>query len=109
MASITLNTAWTQLSQAEQMNQWRAFLSALDAGGAGYHPYYLELMPLWDRGDVPAEIEAEAYDAYEAEMRAEAGWDARYAAAWGVTEGVLEDADTWPAAGLDELIGSPPF
>ncbi|WP_293392804.1 hypothetical protein, partial [Phenylobacterium sp. RIFCSPHIGHO2_01_FULL_69_31] len=77
MASIDLFTTWTQLSEAQQLNEWRAFLTSLDAGDAGYHRYYPVLMPLWDRGDVPAIVEDEAMSAYETEMREQAEWEAR--------------------------------
>lgn len=108
MASIDLLTAWTRLTKGEQLAQWRGFIAALDAGGAGYHPYYLVLMPLWDRGDVPVEIEAEAFEAREAEMRAETTWAARQEAdAWCVAEGTPADPETW--SGLEKLLGAPPF
>ena len=113
MASNILITAWTELTNAEQLRQWRRFLDALDAGGAGYHRYYPVLMPLWDRGDVPAEIEAETFEALEAEMRADAAWAVQHAAeAWCVAEDELGDLPTWPTiqgAGGDLLLGDPPF
>lgn len=108
MASIDLVTAWTQLTKAEQLVEWRGFITALDAGGAGYHRFYPVLMPLWDRGDVPAEIETEAFEAREAEMCAEPTWAARHGAdAWCVAEDTLADPETW--SGLQKLLGAPPF
>lgn len=118
MASIDIFTAWTQLPEAEQLHQWRAFLAALDAGDAGYHRYYLVLMPLWDRGDVPAAIEAEAMDAYAAEMRADAAWAAENpdpTGAWFdrcIAEADPCDLDFWSrfdAAEADRILGCPPF
>lgn len=79
MASIDTISGWTELSDAEQLREWRSFLSSLDAGDAGYHRYYPELMPRWDCGDVPELIEAERFDAYQAEMRREAVWEAERA------------------------------
>lgn len=118
MASIDLFTAWTQLSHAEQLDQWRGFIIALDAGDAGYHRFCLLLMPLWDRGHVPAEVEAEALDAYEAEMRADAAWAVRNpspADEWldqHVSETDLCDPAFWSrfdATAADRLLGCPPF
>jgi hypothetical protein len=108
MASIDLVTAWTLLTKGEQLVQWRGFITALDAGGAGYHRFYPVLMPLWDRGDVPAEIETEGFEVREAEMRAEASWAARHGAdAWCMAEGALADPEPW--LGLEKLLGAPPF
>lgn len=75
----SLNTfaiAWNALSEAEQLNEWRAFVAALDAGDAGYHRFYSVLMPLWDRGEVPTQIAEEAAAANDAELMLEAAWEA---------------------------------
>jgi hypothetical protein len=78
MAATTTTSAWALLSEAEQLREWRSFLSSLDAGGAGHHRHYAELMLRWDRGDVPELIEAERVEAYEVEARAEAAWAAEH-------------------------------
>ena len=78
MASINFTPGWTQLSEGEQLRQWRSFLASLDAGDAGFHRYYAELMPRWDRGDVPELIAEERYAADEAEMQTEALWEAMH-------------------------------
>jgi len=118
MASIDLFTTWTQLSEAQQLTEWRTFMVSLDAGDAGHHRYYLVLMPLWDRGDVPAVVEAEAMDAYETEMREQAEWEARNspaADAW-MDRCILADDpsealfwDRFDPEGADRLLGCPPF
>ena len=73
MASIDLVIAWTLLTKGEQLVQWRGFITALDAGGAGYHRFYPVLMPLWDRGDVPAIVDyLTAMSAKQAPATAEA-------------------------------------
>lgn len=116
MTTIDLDTAWTQLTEAQQLVEWRSFLTSLDAGDAGYHRYYPVLMPLWDRGEVPAAVEAEALDAYEAEMRELAAWEARngaeawlhgYEAAEADVESLLWSRSG--AAAADRLLGQPPF
>lgn len=72
-----LMDAWTALSPAEQLAQWEHFTRDLDAGEAAFHRYYLVLMPLWDRGDVPALISEAQLQKLEAEMVAEAMWERR--------------------------------
>lgn len=118
MASIDLFTTWTQLSEAQQLGEWRTFLTSLDVGDAGYHRFYPVLMPLWDRGDVPAIVEAEAIRAYETEMRAQAEWEARNppAADGWMDRCILADDpaeaafwDRFEAEAADRLLGSPPF
>ena len=118
MASIDLFTTWTQLSEAQQLGEWRTFLTSLDVGDAGYHRFYPVLMPLWDRGDVPAIVEDEAMSAYETEMREQAEWEARNppaADAW-MDRCILADDpseaafwDRFEAEAADRLLGSPPF
>jgi hypothetical protein len=66
--------AWIQLSSEQQLDQWRSFLTALDAGDAGYHRYYSVLMPLRDRGEVPDVINDEQLAKLDAEMAHEARW-----------------------------------
>lgn len=76
MRSIEALTAdWNALSQDEQFGQWRSFLQDLDCGEGAFHRYYLVLMPLWDRGDVPELINDEQMEKYAAEMRAELAWE----------------------------------
>lgn len=53
MGSIDTTFEWMQLPPAEQLLQWRSFVSSIDCGDAGYHRYYPVLMPRWVRGDVP--------------------------------------------------------
>lgn len=79
MISINaLTSDWTALSPAEQLAQWHTFIADLDAGAAGFHRYYLVLMPLWNAGDVPDETNEAALAKYEAEMQAEALWDLQH-------------------------------
>lgn len=73
----TLMDAWTALSPAEQLAQWDRFTRDLDAGEGAFHRYYLVLMPLWDRGDVPAQISEAQQQKVDAEMAAEARWEQR--------------------------------
>lgn len=94
MLSIDGRSRWIRLSQAEQLSQWRSFLVSLDAGDAGYHPYYTELMPRWDRGDVPLPIEAEYMATRDAELRAEAVW---------------ETVHRFGCDGANAVYGEPPF
>ncbi len=94
MASIDLTPCWSQLSESEQLRHWRSFLTSLDAGDAGYHPHYAELMSRWDRGDVPERIAEARYGVEEAEMRAEAIWEAVHA---------------FTTDGAHEICGDPPF
>lgn len=56
MASISTQSAWMQLSEPEQLSEWRSFLDELDAGCAGYHRCYPVLMPRWACGDVPVDL-----------------------------------------------------
>lgn len=116
MPSIDLDTTWTQLSEAQQLIEWRSFLTSLDAGDAGYHRWYPVLMPLWDRGEVPAAVETEVLAAYETEMREQAAWEARNGADAPLL--LCELAENEPEAILwsrfdaqaaDGLLGSPPF
>ena len=118
MATIDLFTTWTQHTEAQQLIEWRTFLASLDAGDAGYHRYYLVLMPLWDRGDVPAIVQAEAMDAYETEMREQAEWEARNppaADAWMDRCTLADDPsealfwDRFDPESADRLLGCPPF
>jgi hypothetical protein len=115
MATIDIDTAWTHLSEAQQLVEWRSFLSSLDAGDAGYHRWYPVLMPLWDRGEVPPAVETEVLAAYETEMGEQAAWEARNGAdAWLHGYDLAEDAETllWsrfdPDA-ADRVLGNPPF
>lgn len=79
MRSIEALTAdWNALSQDERFAQWRSFLLDLDCGEGAFHRYYLVLMPLWDRGDVPELINDEAMEKYAAEMRAELAWERQH-------------------------------
>jgi hypothetical protein len=95
MISIEIVTAeWTALSPAEQLRQWSQFISDLDAGEAGFHRFYLVLMPLWDRGDVPAPIADAALSARDDELRAEALWEA---------------AHGFRLDGISDHYGEPPF
>lgn len=56
MASINTQAAWMQLSEPEQLSEWRSFLDELDAGAPGYHRCYPVLMSRWVRGDVPVDL-----------------------------------------------------
>ena len=94
MASIELAFDWIQLSESQQLRQWRSFLTSLDAGDAGYHLFYAELMPRWDRGDVPELVVEARYSVEQAEMAAEAIWDA--------VHGFTTD-------GVNAIYGDPPF
>lgn len=79
MISIEAMTAdWTALSPAEQLRQWDQFTRDLDAGEAAFHRFYLVLMPLWDRGDVPAPIAEAQLIARDRELEAEALWEATH-------------------------------
>jgi hypothetical protein len=58
MTSIALDTlslqdAFNTLNRRQKISQWKKFLQALDAGDAGYHPFYLLLAPLYAAGDQP--------------------------------------------------------
>ena len=75
-------------------------------------------MPLWDRGDVPAIVQAEAMDAYETEMREQAEWEARNppaADAWMDRCTLADDPsealfwDRFDPESADRLLGCPPF
>jgi hypothetical protein len=94
MASINTLTTWTDLSEAQQLREWRSFLNSLDVGDAGYHRWYKVLMPLWDRGDVPGEVLDVRYAARDAELQAEALWEAQHGFDGG-----------W----ADRVLGPPPF
>ena len=116
MASIDLFTTWTQLSEAQQLVEWRSFLTSLDAGDAGYHRYYPVLMLLWDRGEVPAVVEAELLTAYDAEMREQAAWEARNGADAPLLRCELAEDDAeavlWSRFDADQVnrfLGCPPF
>jgi len=81
MISIdSLQAAWTALSPAEQLRHWEQFTLDLDAGEAAFHRFYLVLMPLWDRGDVPAVIDEAQLQKRDAELEADAAWDRRNSA-----------------------------
>ncbi len=59
MTSLTLDTlslqdAFNALNRRDKRSQWRKFIQALDAGDAGYHPFYLLLAPLYAQGEQPA-------------------------------------------------------
>jgi hypothetical protein len=94
MASMDITLGWMQLPEADQLHQWRSFLASLDVGDAGYHRWYGVLMPLWDRGDVPELILDEQFDRRDAELRAEALWEAEH--------GFGRD---W----AEQVLGPPPF
>ena len=58
MGSRNFDTAALQarfdiLTVSEQAAQWVRFVDALDSGDAGFHPYYLVLAPIYDRGETP--------------------------------------------------------
>jgi hypothetical protein len=79
MISIeAIAAGWNALSPGEQLQQWDQFTWDLDAGEAAFHRFYLVLMPLWDRGDVPAPIAEAQLAAREAEFAAEALWEAAH-------------------------------
>jgi hypothetical protein len=76
MISIeAITTDWNALSMDEQMRQWSQFLQDLDAGEAGFHSFYLVLMPLWDCGLVPALIEEVRFSRAMNEAAADAAWE----------------------------------
>ena len=78
-----LQARFDGLTDLEKAGEWVGFLDTLDAGGVGYHPYYLILAPMWERGETPFDAErlelmerytvAEddfAFDDYELEFEA---------------------------------------
>jgi hypothetical protein len=94
------------LSPAQQVAQWDSFTADLDAGSAGFHRYYPVLMPLWDRGDEPDEIEALRQTQHETEARADALWELQHP----FPDTSWEDYDPrrlYPAAGELELAELP--
>ena len=46
------------LSDLDKAGQWVAFIDALDAGGAGFHPHYPHLASLYEQGETPFQNEA---------------------------------------------------
>ena len=56
-----VKAAWNALDRQTQIEMWDEFTRALDEGMAGWHPYYLALMPMWERGEQPVIITSD-YD-----------------------------------------------
>ena len=51
--TAALQARFGDLNSSEQAAEWVRFVDALDAGGAGFHPFYLVLAPIYDRGETP--------------------------------------------------------
>jgi hypothetical protein len=76
MISTLDHTAdWNALSEAEQLRQWSRFTMDLDAGEAAFHRFYLVLMPMWDRGDVPTGIDRGRFARRIIEAAEDAAWE----------------------------------
>jgi len=104
ISTDTLMAAWTALTPAEQLAQWQQFTQDLDAGEAAFHRFYLVLMPLWDRGDVPEAINERQLQKLHAEMAEEAAWELEHpplADAW--FDYCVAQADPSTAAALDHF------
>ena len=102
-----LQARFEGLSDADQAAQWMAFIDALDAGDAGFHPYQMLLSPLYERGETPLSPERlQLLDEQAAE------WD-RAIAEWSSSPNEeVASASILPlaqAAEWDRLMGSPPF
>ena len=91
----TLQARFDALTDLEQAAAWVGFVDALDAGDAGFHPYYLVLAPMYDRGESP--FDAERLEMLEPREYAEDDFD----------EDGLEGLFT--PKEMDRLLGSPPF
>ena len=52
-----VQTAWAALDRQAKLEAWDQFSRDLDYGQAGWNPYYLVLMPMWERGEQPVPAE----------------------------------------------------
>jgi hypothetical protein len=56
----SLQHRFEALSSNAKAAQWVSFLDAIDAGDMGWHPYYLVLAPMYERGVSPFDAETAA-------------------------------------------------
>ena len=57
-----VQAAWAALDTQGQMEAWSEFTRDLDYGQAGWNPFYLILMPMWEQGKAPTFDLASAFN-----------------------------------------------